>query len=713
VTPQAGEPVNSASPPTPATPVGRMLQATSAVVVGASPDADTVRGRALGHAKRFGFADEHQLFAVNPRYSTVQGVPCFPTVSDLPEPVDVALVAVPASAVPDVIRQCGAAGIGQAIVVSSGFAEAGTSGIALQERLKEAGRESGVRVLGPNCIGVMNLNAKRVLSFASSVAEWHEPPAGGPVAVISQSGAIGNLMLSVGQQRGLRLGSVVTTGNEADLAWADAARWACDDEETEVVVGYIESVRDSVAFTSVLRDLRERGKRVVILKSGRTITGARTSAGHTGTLAGDGRVFEAVCEHHGVQLVDDMRGLLQAAAAAGQRAPGRRVGIVTASGGLAAILADQCEDLGLTVPRLSATTSGRISDLIPSFGAAHNPIDVTGQIVNDPAMLAGVVEALDASGEVDAVGLFVGANAQQESVVADGLAAVARRSSMPIVACWVGGTGQFIRTMNERGIPAHDDPTDALGTIALLADRAESAGSPDSSGPAPRAAAVMATREPERSAEPEAVWTALEAARLPMVRREVCSRDELVQALGRWDGNVYVKTVEEGLVHKSDVGAVVGPIAATDTAAVRAVIQRRPNADRFEIQEAVRAKLELFLGVTVDPVFGPTALLGVGGLWVEAIDQVRAFVPPVEGAEIRRRMAQVGMVDAAMQGKRGLPPLDVDALAEMLTSMCEVAEALALSSLECNPVTVDTHGQLRIVDCAFSTRDELMEGAPL
>lgn len=682
-----------------------ILNAASAVVVGASPHENSIRGRALAHAKQFGFGGEGQLYAVNPRHERVQNVPCFPSVSELPEAVDVALVAVPADAVAEVIRQCGDRGIQQAVVVASGFAEVGPSGRALQDDVTRVAREAGVRVLGPNCIGVMNLNAGKVLSFASAVSEFTAPVGGGPVAVVSQSGAIGNLMLAVAQHRGIRIGSVITTGNEADLAWADAARWAADDDATEVVVGYLEAVRDGRMFSDALAHLNERGKRVVLLKSGRTSAGARTSAGHTGTLAGDDRVFQAVCERYGVQLVDDMRGLLHAASAGTLAAKGSRVGIVTASGGLAAILADQCADRGLAVPALSPTTSAAIGELIPSFGAAHNPVDVTGQVVNDPAMLSGVVGTLGDAGEVDAIGLFVGSNASQETVVAENLAAVAATSRVPIVACWVGGSGRFIPTMNRRGLPAFDDPTDALDAIALIAHRAVLSAVEGGSSPAP---------QPVGEARPQSdlatVWSALEHAGVPMVRSEISTRAELEHALTRWHANVYLKTIEEGLVHKSDVGAVVGPISPRDLEAVRALMARRSNASLFEIQEAVDAKAELFLGVKADPTFGPTVLLGSGGMWVEALDQVQAFIPPVAPGEVHRRMRKIGIVNAAIEGKRGMAPIDLVELSRIADAACSVAVRLGLESLECNPVTVDANGAFRVVDLVFTQMQPQPEG---
>lgn len=598
-----------------------ILNATSVAVIGASPRLDTIRGRTLAWPRRHGFGGEGELWAVNPHYDEVQGVPCVASARDLPAPADVALVAVPAEAVPSAVDDCGAAGIPTAIILSSGFAEVGSGGRKFQEDMCRAGQAGGVRLLGPNCIGVVNLLDDRALSFASGLGEWEGALSGGPVALITQSGAFGNLMMSVGRRRGIGFGHVITTGNEADLSWSDAAEYLSTDDRITTVVGYIEAVKNGPRFMEALELLRASGKRVAILKVGRSDRAARATAAHTGTLAGDDRVFDAVCARYGVIRVDDMRGLLTAATMPSSRpSSGRRMGVVTGSGGIAAMVADLCEVRGLTVPELSEELQAKIRGVIPAFGSARNPVDVTGQVVDNPGLREQVMRLLAESGEVDVVGMFLGANAQQEQRAIAEIASLAEESPIPLLTSWVGGTGNFVPGMNARGVPAFEDPTEAVDAMRflMLAGAAPDPVSADS-------------RQQESTAGGTAMdfadpLSTLESCGLPVVRRRVYGRRELIERVRSWPGQFYVKSVELGLAHKTEAGAVVGPIGAEGLDQVRQLMDRRSQADLFEVQEAVTSSAELLIGCREDPVFGYVGVVAAGGILTEVLNESCVFV---------------------------------------------------------------------------------------
>lgn len=670
----------------------RLCRAQTLAVVGASPQLDTVRGRALSLPRRHGFGAPGQLFAVNPSYDDVAGIPCVPTVDDLPEGIDAALIVVPTEAVVDVVDACGRRQIPNAVIFSAGFAEVGGQGRDIQSELVRVAHAGNVRLLGPNCSGVVNLLEDRALSFASEVERWDRPFFGTSTAFVSQSGAIGMRMLGYARRTGLHLSHVITTGNEADLSWSDAAGWLACQDEVRSVLGYLESIRDGDAFLSGLRSLRDAGKDIVLLKSGRTALGARTTAAHTGALAGDDDVFDAICRDYGVVRAASFEDLASAAAVLpGPRSDGRRVAIVTGSGGLAAILADTCGDLGLEVPALSEHTRASIASQLPAFASTANPIDVTGMFVQDPAMREGVVESLAASGEVDAIGLFIGGLTDEDSL--DYLERVRSAITVPLAVCWTETGVALSAELNRRGIPSFERGADAIGGLALLG-RAHDARCRvlPPCGPQPRGGVDVAldTGDPLSS---------LQAAGVPVVVRQVVAAEALLDVMAAQAEPVFVKSIEPDVAHKTEAGAVIGPVSRDDSDQVRALLTRRPNADRFEIQQLVAVGAELLLTARLDPTFGYVAVLAAGGIWTEILADSCVLVPPITSGSVLVAAQSTRVVKALLEGVRGGAPLDPGRVAAMAQRLIDCASAWGLSTLECNPVIVEKHSnELLAVD---------------
>jgi acetate---CoA ligase (ADP-forming) len=661
----------------------RLCRARTLAVIGASPRPDTLRGRALNLPRKHGFGAPGQLFTVNPSYGDVDGVACVPTVDELPDGVDAALIVVPIEAVVDVVEACGRRAIPNVVIFSAGFAEVGERGRDIQDELVRVARAGNVRVLGPNCSGVINLLEDRALTFASEVARWDRPLSGHSTAFVSQSGAIGMRMLGYARRTGLQLSHVITTGNEADLSWSDAAAWLAGQDEVRSVLGYLESIRDGDTFLGGLRSLREAGKDVVLLKSGRTAPGARTTSAHTGTLAGDDDVFDAICRDYAVVRVTCFEDLASAAAVlAGPRSNGRRIAIVTGSGGLAAILADTCADHGLEVPQLSQHTRAAIAPQLPAFASTANPVDVTGMFVQSPAMREGVVESLAASGEIDSIGLFIGGLTDEDSL--DYIGRVHGSITVPLAVCWTETGVALSAELNRRGIPSFETGAAAVAGLALLGRAHEAC-----SRVLPARAAQPAESTVEVMLDADDPLSSLHAAGVRVVARRVVGADVLLAVMAAQAAPVFVKSIEPDVAHKTEAGAVIGPVGGDDLDQVRALLTRRPKARRFEIQELVPVGAELLLTARLDSTFGYVAVLAAGGIWAEILADSCVLIPPITPDTVRVAAQPTKVVNALLDGVRGAAPVDPGRVAAMAQRLIDCAAAWGLSTLECNPVIVE------------------------
>jgi acyl-CoA synthetase (NDP forming) len=451
--------------------VRRLLNPASVAVVGASRDAVKIGSRVLRNLTRAGFAG--RIFAVNPRGEAVlDSVPTVKSVGELPRGVDLACVAVPPEACETVIRACGAQGIPSAIVFTSGFAEAGQA--EAERRLVEVARGAGVRFCGPNTLGILNPDARFYGTFSGALAMT--PPTGGEIAYLSQSGALGGAFMTRLWEQGIGICRFVSVGNQADLDLADYVDALVEDTSVRVLALFVEGVADGRKLGRALGRARERGKPVVVYKAGRTREGQSAIRSHTGALAGDDVVWAAALREAGAVRATDMQTLFDAALAlAWQPRPGgRRVGIVSTSGGACGILADECRLHGFEVPELPAASRQRVEAEIPSFGASRNPIDVTAQMLSRPQMFRNIVRILGEEPGIDVIVLMLTTLADPVAEeVAEQIAAMARDLAKPVLASWIIARSLaakgMARLMDAR-IPLYDTPERAVRALAALAD---------------------------------------------------------------------------------------------------------------------------------------------------------------------------------------------------------------------------------------------------
>ncbi len=449
-----------------------LFRPRSVAVVGASADAAKLSGRPLAYLKSLGF--EGDFFAVNPRRPEVQGIVTQKHISEVPGPVDLAIIVVPADSVVAAVEDCAAAGVGAVIIFASGFGEADEAGTAAQVQLTEISQRSGMRIVGPNCLGAFSLATKTFATFSTAFDDISGTPRTSPIALVSQSGAVGTFTYSTMASQGLGVSYFANTGNEADVTVTEVLSSLVAAHDVEVLLGHLEGVQDLAALELLAKKADEAGKPLVILKTGRTEAGARAVAAHTSSIAGDDKVFEELLARHGAIRVNSLEAWSDAALAFsdGRRGFGRRLTIVTLSGGAGALAADAAVELGLAVDTWADPAAREaVAAELPTFGSVLNPIDVTGSMINDVGILRRVLNVASGHDETDAVLVVLGNADAAASEVVEVLKATYEQTSKPFMVSWTGGTGTPRRDLLEAGVPTFTDPARAVTAVAQVIER--------------------------------------------------------------------------------------------------------------------------------------------------------------------------------------------------------------------------------------------------
>lgn len=695
-----------------------LLNPDSVVVVGASDDLGKFGGRALNGLIRHGYRGK--LYPINPRREAVMGLKAFPTVSAIPGGADVAVVALPAAMLAASVRDCAQAGVRVCIVITGQLAEAGPEGAALQDEIVAIAHAAGMRILGPNCLGLINVPASLALTPSVTMAVEALPRGG--VGIVSQSGALMTSMFNRGHDCGVGFSACVSVGNQADIEVGEVFDALVDDPHTKAICLYLEGLRDPGRFAEAARRARAAGKPVVAVKAGRTDAGAKAAASHTAGLAGSYEAFEAACRSLGVHICDDPETSVLCADALLRwgGAGGGRVAVVSGSGGGASVVADRIEGGSMRLARLGPETLALLSRHIPPDNI-QGVVDIGGfgqSFV--PPIVAEVMEGLLADPDV-AMLFYVMTPQPIMAEVADILVEMARRSGKPVlIVLSVGGIADGIReTLRARGFPFHDRVDDALRVAEVLVahGRAKEPDAPQRpDGMRDARQGVVANFAPGLLTEPEVKRMLAEASAAVTTEILTATPDAAATAAGRIGYPVALKAVARGLVHKSDIGAV--RLGLDDEAAVRkafeevasAVAAAAPDA-AFEgclVQEMVSGLAEVFVGAKWDDQFGALVLVGCGGIFVEILRDVQTALAPVSVA-----MAEAMLRDLTLwpllAGARGRPAADVPALADLIARASWVAADLGprLVELDLNPVMVRALGEGAVIaDGRAVLRDE-------
>ena len=680
-------------PPSDARSLLPILRPETVAVIGASDTPSRIGGRPIHSMKTMGFGG--RILPVNPRRETVQGLPAWPSIRDVPEPVDCALIAVPAAIAVDAIRDCAECGVKSAVVFTSGFAEQGADGDRAQRAVAQIARDSGMRIVGPNCLGVFTLDDAWFGTFTNAPAMIDRPP--GPAGIVSQSGAYGSHVLLVAQKRGVGANYWVTTGNECDVDVGETIDFYAEAPEVEIIVVYAEGVRDAARLRRALGKARDARKPVIFMKVGKTDVGARAAVSHTASLAGSDAVYDALFRQYGVYRAGTTEELVDVAYACqyGSYPKGRRISLQTISGGVGVQMADDAVRYGLEVAPLPAPVQRKLKALIP-FAGTNNPVDFTAQALNEPDLMVKNIGLTIDEADYDSHIVFmtsVPATPFMKEPCADLFRTVRERyPDVPMIMSLVGGR-DVVDVYERLGYPVYEDPSLAVRAMAALTRFGEAFDRRDDTPPpAPPAGMRPAPAQAPGEHEAKAI---LASAGIPAVRESLAQTpEEAVGAVAAIGGPCALKIVSPDILHKTEIGGVLlnveGESMAADGARtlLRRAAERAPEA-RIEgvlVSEMVSGGVETVLGLVHDPVFGPAIMFGLGGVFVEVLKDVSFRLAPFGVGEAHRMIDEI-RGRAVLDGVRGAPPADLDALADALARLSVFAAANAgrLESIDINP----------------------------
>ncbi len=706
------------------TSLSRLFDPQGIAIVGASATPGKIGAMPITLLLQHGYGG--RIIPVNPRADAIAGLPAIPGLDALDADVDLAILAVPAAHAAQALERARPGQVGAAVVFTSGFSETGADGAAQQERLCAVARERGIRLLGPNCLGFMNVRRNVYATFSPAPANGIVAPGG--IGMVSQSGAFGAYAYSMARERGLGLSHWISTGNEADIDVADCIEWLARDANTRVIMAYMEGCRDGAKLRRALAAARATGKPVVVTKIGRTQAGAQAAASHTAALAGDDAVYDALFRQYGAlraRTIEEFFNLGYALDTWKQPPQGRRLGIFTISGGVGALMADEAADTGLALPEPAADAQARLLERVP-FASGRNPVDVTGQAVSEPGLLLATADDMLADGRYDALAVFLAAAGSSEALwptfEAFARQMQARHPDVPLAISALFPPARR-RELERLGCLVFPDPSAAIRTIGAVAGLAAS-GDNSVAEEIPVTAIAGAPALLDDYNEVQAM-DLLRQAGLPtsscalaidadVAVRAVADMRTTGPGAGSEDVPVVLKVVSPDITHKSDVGGVKLNLRGED--AVRrayadimaSVRQHRPDAriDGVLVAPMAPKGVECIAGVHCDPVFGPVVMFGLGGVFVEVLKDVSFRLAPF-GRDDALEMIREIKGYALLQGARGAAPCDVDALADALAALSRFAHARRedFSSVEINPLLALPEGQGVVALDAVVIRD--------
>lgn len=700
-----------------------LFNPSSIAVIGASPNEQTPHGRALRMVIDNGFQGE--VYAVNPNYSDIGGVPCYSRVKEIPGEVELAVVAVTADKVPQVLRECAEKGVKGAVILSSGFGEAQEEGGTTEEEMARLARENGMRLVGPNCVGLINNFDGVWATFAEQLTtmESHYPLA---YDLISQSGFFGIAIYHIMLEYGIGFARYASIGNQADLTFSDFLAYFVNDTRTRVVGGYIEGLKDGERFLEAARGALENDTILLAMKVGRTGVGAQAALSHTGTMAGSDRLYQALFRQTGVIRVNDLEEMIAflLISLPGRWPRGKRVAVVSASGGGAVILSDKCAMYGLEVVDFDPETRRALDERLPYFASSRNPVDITSQIMMEPHLLQECLEKVISDPNVDAIMLSFHLNYQHLHSMLDNIKEIYWKFDKPIY--FIGkpfGSGEDVKELEKEihqiGIPLVSNIDYGVWAISQLVHWQEKSRNY-------RQSRVYLMDEEKRSAsaalieeyrrDGETLLTEHKAARLLESAGVPCARGELAEtpeealdAAGRLGYPLALKVQSPDLLHKSEAGAVRLNMsgeaeleeAFREMEKVMEGLKKSgghegnapPSLEGILVQEMLPAGQEVIIGVKREPGLGPAVMFGLGGVLTEVLEDVTFKMAPLTEKDAREMLDEI-KGGRLLDGYRGMPAVDREMLVEVLLKVSALAyHNPSIREIDINPFMALPKGQ--------------------
>ena len=678
-----------------------LLNPSSVAIFGASQNPEKIGGRPIRFMKEMGFSG--RLYPINPGREVVQDLPCFPDLAALPEVPEAAIVAVAKDRVLDTLRDCADRGVKGCVVMASGFGEASEEGRRAEEEMRAIAARSGMRIVGPNSQGLANFNTGAILSFSTMFIE--EPPQAGPVACISQSGAMSVVPYGMLRQRGIGVGHCHATGNDADVSVSELAAEVVLDPAVKLCILYLETLRDPANLALAAERARARGVPIIALKSGRSPDGARAAASHTGAIATEDRVIDAFLERHGIWRAEGTEAMVQAAELylQGWQPAGKRIAVVSNSGATCVLSADAVERYGLDLVRFAPETEENVRQVLPDFAASRNPIDITAALLTDSGLFGKVLPKVGEDPNVDIlmIGIPVSGKGYDFERFAQDTADFARTYGKPVV---LAAPQRPVRdAFARKGIPTFETEDAAIRALAQFVDHTamaqQAAGGPVAAGTAAAGRATAGAGDGGgRTLDEFASLARVADKGVRVPRRQICTTEAEAQAfLADCPGGIVLKANSPEVPHKSEHGLVrVGIDTPAEVARHFDEIRDKLAAMGVPFGGVLAAEMltpgrELVVGGHLDPVFGPVVVVGDGGIAVEAMPDNRLLLTPFTQADIDLALSRL-RIGPLFDGVRGGKALNARAVYEAARGVADLLVEGEVLSVDINPLITTADG---------------------
>ncbi len=710
-----------------------LFKPRSIAILGASSDLNKVSGRPLAYMKRFGYPGK--IYPINPKYDEIAGIKCYHSLNDVPGDIDMLMVIVPAKYVLPNLEMGHAKGVKVAVIITGGFSEVGGEGGKLQQQLTDFAKKTGMLIYGPNTNGFISIGNRTVATFSQSVEVIKEMVPGN-TGLITQSGAFGATIFDRAMKAGLGMSHWAATGNEADLEFCDFVEYMVDDPQTKVIAGFLAGVEDGQKLAGALDRAAEKGKPVIILKVGGTEASKRAAQSHTGAMVGSAESYDAIFKQKGVIIARDVPDLIDYSMALSSRTSfpkGKRIGIMTESGGGGILLTERCAEFGMTVPEVRGATEEKLKEVVPVFGSTQNPVDLTGQTLSMPGLIKDATQVMMDVDDFDIVVPFLLMSKATAEVRATGLTDIMRdyKGDKTMVVCWPEGPREWVKHLTDNGIPVSDTATGCAELMNAIINYKEFKDTYKT--PRPIGESVVDLPADRREGAMEIIQTAqkrgatslneyeakgvLRAYGISTVNEALAnSPDEAAQIAGKIGYPVVAKLVSSDILHKTEADVIRLHIESEDQlrsaygeiVANGKTYKADAQVQGVLIQEMVCEKgVETIIGVSRKEPFGPAMMFGLGGVLVEVMKDVSVKVLPVSTVDVEGMVSEIRGAKI-LQGVRGSNPSDIGAITNTLLKVACLADELkdTIAELDINPLIALEEGKgVKAVDALILLQD--------